>query len=330
MFHYNKLKRNHVGFSLVELLVVIAILAVLAAIAIPLFLNQRTKAAQAVVQSDARNVATDLTSLFSNLPPTSNAAVSLNSNANPNIAVSGNVTLSVTGESTTISLSPNITLTKTGNADPAIGSGLKFSNTSNPTYICTISLPTTTPYSWLMNLQPQCGTVVSEMGNLFTYNQATFSNKTTSGWFVTRLTPTYPNTNPSNGVLLTINTATDPYLHANFSLSTAGISAGETLTATVEIKTDTTPIDYAAASIYFANASGWMWGANRSIGTVTSGKDWTVITGTAVVPEGAQQAYVIAGVRPWVVGKTFELNKVGIWQGDGGTWSPPGVPIVKP
>ena len=42
----------------------IAILAVLVAVAIPLFLNQRTKAAQAVVQSDAFNMATELTTLF--------------------------------------------------------------------------------------------------------------------------------------------------------------------------------------------------------------------------------------------------------------------------
>jgi prepilin-type N-terminal cleavage/methylation domain-containing protein len=46
------------GFSLVELLVVILIIGVLAAIAIPLLMNQRNKAFDASLKSDLRSVAT--------------------------------------------------------------------------------------------------------------------------------------------------------------------------------------------------------------------------------------------------------------------------------
>ena len=78
-------RESNQGFSLVELLVVVSILAILAAIAIPLFLNQKPKAFTASVQSDMRTAIMEMEAL----KPATNSGNSFAAGLQTNITKSG-------------------------------------------------------------------------------------------------------------------------------------------------------------------------------------------------------------------------------------------------
>src|SRR6476469_7714338 len=64
------MKEKDQGFTLIELLVVIIIIGILAAIAIPVFLNQRKKGVDASLKSDLRTAATAVETWSTDHPST--------------------------------------------------------------------------------------------------------------------------------------------------------------------------------------------------------------------------------------------------------------------
>lgn len=84
------------GFTLIELLVVIIIIGILAAIAIPVFLNQRKKATEASMKSDLRTVANEMETYFTD-----------NQTYPAVTGVAGTATLVGTSPLVTVKTSPN-------------------------------------------------------------------------------------------------------------------------------------------------------------------------------------------------------------------------------
>lgn len=311
------------GFSLIELIIAVAIISILAAVAIPIFLNQRDKAQDSTIQQQVKTMADQLATMVQT--PT-NTWTGLGT-------ASGNLTID--GISTPKSGVLPYANTTTRNwcaskQSPTTGQIFAASNTSTTSGVYAATQPCTSAAS-----APTSGTlsatIVSETGNLLTDNQATgtdaLENVTGfSAYQETPLTTTAQACEGNRSVSFLTTGSTHRGIYAN-GTNTVIVAPGETITGLASGRSNTANRS-AYVSLQFYNSNTYVSEYNSAV--PLSATEWTPISLTTTVPNGADNVRLrLLTSNTSQAGEIYFWDCLSIHKGTGGAWAPPGQPIYS-
>lgn len=319
-------RRRDDGFSLIELLVAVVIVAIIAAVAIPIFMNQRAKAADSVVTSDVRSLADKLATTI----PNSNTATWTGLGSSSGSLVIDGVTQSKQGvlvyaDSATGSWCVSKLSPETGKIFAAASGGSTGAYEATGTCTSASSVPTAGTTSL---------TLVSAQGNLMTTNQSSVETDLTgiTGYNSTLSRSTAQARHGAASVMAVAGGAGDGFTAGVISASPLGdkipVTAGTTYTAVVSTRAHATPRNFIVRIAWYNNSNVKISEIGSTpVMNTTSG--WTQASVTATAPAGATRAAIVASWSGYSNGDVQYADAYGLWEGSGGTWAPPGEPVYS-
>ena len=323
------------GFSLIELLIAVAIVSILAAVAVPLFLNQRDKALDSTVQQQVKTMADQVSSMVESGSNTS-SWTGLGS-ASGNLVIDG---VSNTKSGVLVYANSNSREWCVSKQSPASGqifgasSGSASNGVTGVVGMCSSASSVLTP-------GVVSAALVSEEGNLLPLELADGgeAGSVPANALIaeaTAVSTTDSSVGGSRSFRLTATTGTARYARISYGgSSVAGVNGssiavtpGETYTAIASVRGYPAPRT-AQVFIYWHTSAGTYISYSASGLLDLSQPGWQSGGVTGVAPANAARMFYEVQVNGSRIPDVVLVDNLGFWKGTLGPWTQPGQPIFQ-